>query len=165
MKKNEEVKDKTRNNRFVEAFDYLRRNSDVTTRKQLADMMGVNKDTITRIMHAYTPLTEEAITKFQAATGCIFNLQWLRGESDVMLAKDGIRQTGKNQHQSSQGVTDGDAMKIALAAKQETIDSLNNQLADKEKIIKMQNQRIAELEAELADQNQGEKMPDKRRHA
>lgn len=78
-----------RNNTFAAAFDYLKRNTDIKTQKELARRMGVTENTITRILKDYTEVTEDIITKLQTATGCIFNLQWLRGEDSVhMLAED-----------------------------------------------------------------------------
>lgn len=162
MKKDEGVKDKTRNNNFAAAVDYLRRNTDIRTQQELAKRMGVSKDTITRIMHAYTPLTEEAISKFQTATDCIFNLQWLRGESDIMMAEDADGRKNKNPHESTQNDTKNiaeellreanTALKGQVAAMTKTIESQERELGDKAKIIRMQEQRIAELEAMLTFQ-------------
>lgn len=135
MKKREEIKDKTRNNRFVAAFDYLRRTRGELTRLELAAMMGVSKDTITRIMHAYTPFTDDAITKFQTATGCIFNLQWLRGESDTMLANDAGKKSAPASeilHHSAPTIDQGSLMNATIAAQQTAIESLKRELADKE---------------------------------
>lgn len=164
MKKDEEVKDKTRNNNFAAAVDYLRRNTDIRTQQELAKRMGVSKDTITRIMKAYTPFTEEAISKFQTATDCIFNLQWLRGESDIMMAKDADGRKNKNPHESTQHDTQNiavEALREANTALKGQIDSLNSQLGDKERIIRMQEQRIAELEAMLSFQKTNEKSSDR----
>lgn len=168
MKKDGEVKDKTRNNNFAAAVDYLRRNTDINTQKELSKRMGVSKDTITRIMKAYTPFTEEAISKFQTATGCIFNLQWLRGESDVMMAKDADNGRSGNLHESTSDSTQdmvvealrdaNAALKGQVAAMTKTIESLERELADKEKIVKMKEQRIAELETMLSFQKTNEKM-------
>ena len=140
MKKGEEVQNKIRNNRFVEAFGYLRRNHGDITRIELAKKMGVSKDTITRIMHAYTPFTDDAIIKFHASTGCIFNLQWLRGESDIMLAPDESKSASvaQNPHQSaSMPMPDyGSLMNATIAAQDSTIASLKRELADKDESIR-----------------------------
>lgn len=78
-----------RNNIFAAAFDYLKRNKGIKTQKRLAELMGVSEDTITRILKDRTEVTEDIITKLQTASGCIFNLQWLRGEdAGHMLASD-----------------------------------------------------------------------------
>ena len=78
-----------RNNIFAAAFDYLKREKGIKTQKKLAQLMGVSEDTITRILKDRTEVTEDIITKLQTASGCIFNLQWLRGEDPIhMLATD-----------------------------------------------------------------------------
>ena len=74
-----------RNNIFAAALDELKRRQIVKTQKELAQKMGVSEDTVTRILKDRTEVTEDAISKLQTASGCIFNLQWLRGESDTML--------------------------------------------------------------------------------
>ena len=71
---------KLRNNIFAAALDYLKRNTDIKTQKELARRMGVTETTITRILKDYTEVTEDIITKLQTASGCVFNLQWLRVE-------------------------------------------------------------------------------------
>ena len=77
-----------RNENFAEAFRYIRRNTGVRFQNELADMVGVSKDTITRILRCYTEATDDFLDKFNAAFGDIFNYQWLRGNSEIMLAKD-----------------------------------------------------------------------------
>jgi plasmid maintenance system antidote protein VapI len=77
-----------KNDIFAQAVDGLKRNHKIKTQKQLAQLMGVNENTITRILRGYTEVTEDIITKLQTASGCIFNLQWLRGKDSTMLAKD-----------------------------------------------------------------------------
>ena len=78
-----------RNNIFAAAFDYLKREKGIKTQKRLAELMGVSEDTITRILKDRCEVTEDIITKLQTASGCIFNLQWLRGEDAFhMLASD-----------------------------------------------------------------------------
>ena len=78
-----------RNNIFAAALDELKRREIIKTQKDLAKLMGVSEDTITRILKDRTDVTEDVITKLQTASGCIFNLQWLRGEDPYhMLISD-----------------------------------------------------------------------------
>ena len=88
MNKDRKAKDPRRSRIFAEAFDYLKRNQGVRTQEQLAERMGVTPETVSRILKARVDVSEDAISKLQTASGCVFNLQWLRGESDVMLASD-----------------------------------------------------------------------------
>ena len=125
MKKRKEIIDKTRNNIFAAAFDEMkRREGGRLTQVELARRMGVNKDTITNILKGYTEVTEDAITSLQTASGCIFNLQWLRGEDTThMLAQDLADDAGELTPQ--QGMPDPSSMVNALLAKSdETISAL-----------------------------------------
>jgi plasmid maintenance system antidote protein VapI len=142
-----------RNNIFAAAFDYLKRNTDIKTQKDLALRMGVTENTITRILKDRTEVTEDIITKLQTASGCIFNLQWLRGEDAFnMLAIDAAEAKIEKQTQET-NITD-----TALAAYKQLTDSLTAQLrskeaemydrlADKDKIIQS-------MEAQLKDKEE-----------
>lgn len=177
MNKNKQAKDKTRNNIFAAAFDYLKRTTDINTQQELADRMGVTKDTVSRIITAKTKVTDDAITKLQTASGCIFNLQWLRGESDVMLAADADKAPVANNLHESAHIDQGSLMnatiaaqqtsieslkrelakteesaKRELAAKDETISALRGQLATKDMLIESLQQQVADLRAALAEQ-------------
>lgn len=143
-----------RNNIFAAAFDELKRNHGIKTQKELALRMGVSEDTITRIMKDRTEVTEDIITKLQTASGCIFNLQWLRGEdSEHMLAKD-----VENSPQPSDEPIDHSSLVNAMlaskdetiAAKNETISSIQSQIKSMEKELAAKNEIIALLRQQLA---------------
>ena len=128
--------------------------------------MGVTEDTISRIMRLHNQVTEDVITRLQTASGCIFNLQWLRGESDVMLAADADKApVADNLHESThidQGSlmnatiaaqqTSIESLKREVAAKDETIESLKREDATKDELIKSLQQQVSDLRAALAEQ-------------
>ena len=138
---------KLRNNVFAAAFDYLKRNTEIKTQKELARHMGVNENTITRILRGYTDVSEDIITKLQTASGCIFNLQWLRGEDTThMLAQDLADDVDNVMPQ--QGMPDPSSMVNALLAKSdETISALKS-------VIKTKDEQIADLRRELEDKRE-----------
>ena len=135
-----------RNNIFAAAFDYLKRNKGIKTQKQLAQLMGVSEDTITRILKDRTEVTEDIITKLQTASGCIFNLQWLRGEDAThMLAQDLADDVCDVVPQQS--MPDPSSMVNALLAKSdETISALKS-------VIETKDEQIADLRRELEDKS------------
>ena len=145
-----------RNNIFAAAFDYLKREKGIKTQKMLAALMGVSEDTITRILKDRCDVTEDIITKLQTASGCIFNLQWLRGEDPIHMlaidvAEDLVKPAQPQIDQSS-------LVNALLAAKDETITSLKSRILDmertiqdKETIIRDRDARIADLERKLAE--------------
>lgn len=149
-----------RNNIFAEAFKWLKAHRDnegkgIKYQKDLAVRIGVSEDTITRIMHDQTEVTDDFLCKFNEAFDNVFNYQWLRGEDDEpMLAAE----LGKsNPHPSVLMIDNGSAINAALAAKDETIETLKarivelkDTIATKDEIIKARDARIIELEAKIA---------------
>ena len=170
--------DPKRNHIFAAAIDELRRRENKRlSQKEIADRMGVTEDTVSRIMRLHNQVTEDIITRLQTASGCIFNLQWLRGESDVMLAADAdqapaadnlhepthidqsslINATIAAQQTSIESLKrevakTEESAKRELAAKDETIGSLKREAATKDELIKSLQQQVADLRAALAEQ-------------
>lgn len=142
-----------RNNIFAAAFDEMKRRGIVKNQKELAHKMGVSEDTITRILKDRTEVTEDVITKLQTASGCLFNLQWLRGESNVMLAEavEAQPQTNINPHQSAS--IDADLWHKALENDANVIASLRKDIEyyqqlvlDKDSLIQEHNEQIIALQ-------------------
>lgn len=125
------------NDIFAAAFDELRRNHGIKTQKELARRMGVSEDTITRIMKGRTDVTEDIITKLQTASGCIFNLQWLRGKDPYhMLAVDLANVSTVDIETSSTKITKEEA---------NIIDIYSHLIADLELIRRETKKELAEI--------------------
>jgi plasmid maintenance system antidote protein VapI len=151
-----------RNNIFAEAFRWIKKNVEgVKYQKDLAARIGVSEDTITRIMRDQTEVTDDFLCKFNEAFGNVFNYQWLRGEEDYpMLAAELYK---KNPHPSAPMIDNGSAINAALAAKDETIETLKARIVDlqrtiddKVEIIKARDARIIALERQLATATTGD---------
>lgn len=135
-----EVKDKTRNNNFAAALDYLKRQSkEKLYQKDLAVLLGVTENTISNIIHYRTAVSEDMITQLQTISGCVFNLQWLRGQSNVMLAKD----------VPADPLPDSNAQLPIV--KDESIATLKRELAAKDAIIAAKDDLIALLQQQIAE--------------
>jgi len=167
MGRRTELKDKTRNNIFAAAIDEIRRREGELTQLELARRMGVNKDTVTNILHYRTAVSDDIITRLQNASGRIFNLQWLRGESDIMLSEqtnDGSETFGNNNLPgvpTYSSMTNSiiaakdeaiESLKREAAAKDETIESQKRESASKDALIESLQQQVADLRAALAEQ-------------
>ena len=128
--------DPKRNQRFAVALNVLRQHSEnqELSQKDLASKMGMNENSISRILTLQNKVTDNFISKFQTASGCIFNLQWLRGESDIMLAKDVPGQEKDNSDE-----------------KDKRIAELERELADKNELVILLHGRIDEQAARIAD--------------
>ena len=108
--------------------------------------MGVSEDTITRILKDRCDVTEDIITKLQTASGCIFNLQWLRGEdANNMLASDLADDLYRQKNESRPEIDFSSYINALLAKSDETIASLKRELAAKDEIIAEKNARISDL--------------------
>lgn len=145
-----------RNNIFAAAFDYLKREKGIKTQKQLAQLMGVSEDTITRILKDRCEVTEDIISKLQTASGCIFNLQWLRGEDPIHMLVEDLNDgmvayfLPPEHKERNTPIDQSSLINAALAAKDDLIAALKRTIADKETIIKEKEARIADLERKLA---------------
>ena len=154
MNKDKKAKDPRRNKIFAAAYDHLKRTQGVRTQEQLAEKMGVSAETVSRIIRAHTDVTEDAISRLQTASGCIFNLQWLRGESDVMLVADIKKNDGHATEATSPSSPDMSSMiNSIIAAKDDAITSLKRELASKDETIAAKNETIATKEAAIADKD------------
>jgi len=133
-----------RNNIFAEAFKWLKAHRDnegkgIKYQKDLANIIGVSEDTITRIMRDQTEVTDDFLCKFNEAFDNVFNYQWLRGEEgEPMLAES-------KKEMSSSNIDFSSVMNALLAKSDETIASLKRELAAKDEIIQSKDDRIADL--------------------
>lgn len=134
-----------RNNIFAEAFKWLKAHRDnegkgIRYQKDLAAIIGVSEDTITRIMRDQTEVTDDFLCKFNEAFDNIFNYQWLRGEEgELMLA------ASKKEMPSESNIDFSSVMNALLAKSDETIASLKRELDAKDEIIQSKDDRIADL--------------------
>ncbi len=145
-----------RNNIFAAAFDYLKRNTDIKTQKDLALRMGVTENTITRILKDRTEVTEDIITKLQTASGCIFNLQWLRGEDAFNMLASDVAEAELRKNESKQNEIDPASLaNAAISAYVESIATLKQTISkmevQHERELSDKNARIVELENTIKD--------------
>ena len=159
-----ETKDKTRNNRFAEAIDHMKRHCIITSQLELARLMGVDKNTISNIINYKTYVTEDILTKLQTASGCIFNLQWLRGESDIMLEADVKKDMDRvrNMEVDTSNVDASSLINAMIASKDETIAEKDRRLAEKDLMIAEKDKRLAEKDERIVElKKQVEELKDK----
>lgn len=72
--------------RLKKAYEYLRNNGKVHTQQNVADIMGVKKENVSRAFNGNERyLTLGFITRFNNAFGNIFNIDWIIKEHGDML--------------------------------------------------------------------------------
>ena len=146
-----------KNNIFAAAVDEMKRRGIIKYQKDLAQKMDVSEDTITRILKDRTEVTEDVITKLQTASGCLFNLQWLRGESNIMLTEDVQKQIIANPPAQESAPIDMDffhqALKInadIIADLRRNVEYFQQLVLDKDSIIQEHNEQIVALNVDKA---------------
>lgn len=140
-----------RNENFAVALAYLKDRGDIETQKELALLMGVSEDTISRILKGGS-VSESTITKLHAATKGLFNLQWLHGQSDVMLSAEAIAARQSSPTVALLAAKDETiaSLKREIAAKDETIAAKDGIIATKDKLIDTLQQQIDDLRMQAA---------------
>ena len=144
---------------FRKMFDYLVANKLIPNQTELARATGLNEVSVSRILNGQVKKTkQETLWKVNVAFGNVFNPDWLRGESDVMLLADlsPVSADGPANNDMTDGDPSGqsptpstlDAMTATLlAAKDETIAALKRELVGKDDIIAAKDDVIASKEA------------------
>jgi transcriptional regulator with XRE-family HTH domain len=79
---------KLRNENFAIALDWLGKNKGVDGQKGLAQITGISQNTISRIMTGKVEPSDDTLRKLNDAFKGIFNMNFLRGNSIIMLAED-----------------------------------------------------------------------------
>ena len=154
-----------RNEIFAHVLDWLIQNNKVEDQKDLALKTGISQNTVSRIMTGKVEPSDDTLRKLNATFGNIFNMQYLRGESIVMLIEDVayykshpgelnklINGDGDNKIDQSSLVNAALAAKDAtIAAKDETIAALREQIHAKDELIAALRQQIDIFQQQVHD--------------
>lgn len=160
--------DKQKNDLFLDAFDWLMKNKKVDSQKQLAEIIGVSENTVSRIKRYNVTVSEETIYKMNDAFGNIFNMAYFRGRSHCLLKEDAeeyikdhdkrwmVNAPSENTHESTcvqeqepQPIDHSSLVNALLASKDETIAALNREMETKDKLIKSLLEQNAELKKQI----------------
>ena len=154
-----------RNEIFAHVLDWLIQNNKVEDQKDMALKTGISQNTVSRIMTGKVEPSDDTLRKLNATFGNIFNMQYLRGESIVMLIEDVayykshpgelnklINGEGDDKIDQSSLVNAALAAKDAtIAAKDETIAALREQIHAKDELIAALRQQIDIFQQQVHD--------------
>lgn len=154
---------KKEKNNFTRAVEWLKHHGVVKDQKDMAERMGTTENTISRNKHGGVKRPDDdTLRKFNEQFGSIINIDYLRGESKVMLVKDLAARQAKPADKTASLLAAKDetiaakdeaiaALKGKLSSMDETIATLNGRIADKEKIINTQDKLISKLQQQIDD--------------
>lgn len=123
---------------FLAALDYLFKEKMIVNQKELAKKIGISEGSLSRLKNGTKGVSDETLRKLNETFGNIFNMQYFRGESDVMLVAD----IGKEQPPTNievdgttslleiaaQLIKDVEGIRRELQAEREQTRQLNEQL-------------------------------------
>lgn len=146
-----------RNEIFAHVLDWLIQNNKVEDQKDLALKTGISQNTVSRIMTGKVEPSDDTLRKLNATFGNIFNMQYLRGESIVMLIEDVAYYKSHpgelNKLINGEGdnkIDQSSLVNAALAAKDETIAALRDQITAKDTVIQAKDELIANLRQQIS---------------
>ena len=136
---------KSKNERFAVAVDYLFKAKLVRNQKDLCSKVGLSEPTYSRIKNGVRIVSDDTIRKLNDAFDGIFNMAYFRGDSDVLLSN----QPEPAQESDVNYIDHGSLLNALLAAKDETIAAMQNQLKAKDEIIQSKNEVISSLQVQI----------------
>jgi transcriptional regulator with XRE-family HTH domain len=132
---------KLKNEIFASALDWLVAHQKVDGQKSLAKVLGISENTISRIMTSKVEPSDDTLRKLSEKFG--FNMAWLRGsDPSHMFPED----TPLSDHHQ---VDQSSLINAALAAKDETIAALYEQIKAKDMVIQTKDELIESLRQQL----------------
>lgn len=151
-----------KNEIFAQVLDWLIQEQKVEDQKDLAFKTGISQNTVSRIMNGKVEPSDDTLRKLNATFGNIFNMQYLRGESTVMLIKDVAyykshpKELKKLFGEEEKEIDQSSLINAALAAKDETIRTKDETIASLRETIESLKRENAILRQQLGIYQAGE---------
>lgn len=151
---------KLKNEIFAFVLDWLIKNKGIDGQKGLSQKTGISQNTISRIMTGKVEPSDDTLRKLNLAFGGIFNMNYLRGNSSVMLLENemyysqhlGEHPFFEKKESSSQLPDMSSVFNSALAAKDDAIESLKRELRTKDELIQSLHEQLATKDQLIAEQ-------------
>lgn len=137
--------------RFRSAILYLKGQGRVSTKKSIAEAMGASASNVTTAINTGDPkvLTDQFLLRFSRAFDGVFSTEWLISGVGEMLASNELKPEPVKESPAP-AIDNGSILNALLAAKDETISAMQDQIAAKEEIIQAKDALIDSLQKQLA---------------
>jgi peptidoglycan hydrolase CwlO-like protein len=146
---------------FKKMLNWLYANKKAGNQTDVARKAGLNEVTVSRILNGRVKKAkQETLWAVNTAYGNVFNPDWLRGDSDVMLMADLTPVTEQDDtamHNYAQQTTPPDMSSMInaiIAANDQTIMSLRRELAGKDETIAGRDALVSTLQQQVSDLRQ-----------
>lgn len=139
-----------RKDRLKEVYEYVRKHFPIHTQTDFADALNYNRAYISSAMHGNEKnLTNKLFTNICEAFPGVFNLDYLLTGKGSLLAEE----TAHNDAflRSMEAIDPSSFINAIIAAKDETIAAIREQLETKEQTISLLRQQIDILRQQLAE--------------
>lgn len=137
-----------RKERFEKAYNYLKFQGIIKKQDDVAKTMGATRANVSLALNGNPAvLTDNFLMRFAKAYPGMFNFDWLLSGDGEMLT---VNQPQTKQEPSDVHYIDnGSMLNALLAAKDETIAAMQNQLATKDEIIQAKDDLIRSLQMQI----------------
>ena len=142
-----------RKSRLKEVYDYVRSHFPVHTQTDFADALKYNRTYISAAMNGNEKnLTDKLFTNICEAYPGVFNLDYLlTGKGSLLSTEEEAKNEDIVKMLGQQSIDHSSLVNAALAAKDETIKTLEGRLRDKDRIIQLLENEVRglKLDAEM----------------
>lgn len=154
-----------KNQLFIKAVDYLIDEGKADSQKELAQVTGITEATFSNIRNDKKIVSDKTIRKLLDAFPAIFNPDYFRGKSIYMLMSDYIEAKADADEQKQKSDNSAciaemhtnipdmsSVFNAALAAKDESIESLKRELCTKDDLIQSLREQLVTKDNLIAEQ-------------
>ena len=141
-----------RADRLKEVYEYARKRFPIHTQYDFAECLKYNRAYISSAMHGNEKnLTDKLFTNICEAFPGVFDLNYLlTGEGSLLTIEEEIHNEDHERLYNHQPIDQSSLINAALAAKDETIAALRDQLTAKDTVIQAKDELIANLRQQIA---------------
>ena len=140
-----------RKDRLKEVYEHVRRHFPIHTQTDFADSLKYNRTYISSAMHGNEKnLTDKLFESICEAYPGVFDLNYLlTGEGSLLTIEEEVHNEDHERLYNPQSVDQSSLINAALAAKDETIAVLRDQITAKDTVIQAKDELIANLRQQI----------------
>lgn len=140
-----------RQKRLIEAYEHLRRYFGIHTKTGFAEALHYGRTSLSAAMNGdVSYLTDNLFKNICDAYPGVFDLNYLlTGEGSLLTIEEEVHNEDHERLYNHQPIDQSSLINAALAAKDETISALRDQLTAKDTVIQAKDELIANLRQQL----------------